>query len=76
MKKVDTTSDNKEGKPKAYIEISDEDVLFLKRYRKEQVKQILRYGQEYTDNDLVFASNNGSYLQNNTIGRIFFGFCK
>ena len=64
----------KEGKPKAYIEISDEDVLFLKRYRKEQVKQILRYGQEYTDNDLVFASNNGSYLQNNTIGRIFSDF--
>lgn len=64
----------KEGKPKAYIEITDEDVLFLKRYRKEQVKQVLRYGREYTGNDLVFASNDGSYLRNETISEIFSDF--
>ncbi len=66
----------KEGKPKAFIKISDEDVEFLKHYRKEQQKQRLCYSGEYRDSDLVFARKNGDYLYNTTVSEEFSRFAK
>ena len=67
----------KEGKPKAYIDITKEDVEFLKNFKKEQLKRRLLYRRsEYIDNNLVFCNNSGTYLINNTVSRVFSGFAK
>lgn len=63
----------KEGKPKAYIDITDKDVSFLKQHRKEQLKQRM-LNKTYTDNDLVFAKKDGTHLVNSTIGSVFTDF--
>ncbi len=66
----------KEGKPKAYIDITDQDVEFLKRYRKDQPEQKMRYRSEYKDSDLVFARKNGTSLRNDTVSKEFTKFAK
>ena len=64
----------KEGKPKSHIDITDQDVKFLKRYKKEQLEHKMRYRKSYIDNDLVFAKKNGTYLRNDTVSKEFTGF--
>lgn len=66
----------KEGKPKSLIDITAKDVEFLKQYKKEQLKQVMRNKLNYQDNDLVFAKNDGSHLRNDTIGSIFSAFAR
>ncbi len=64
----------KEGKPKCYIDISDEDVEFLKKYKIEQQKRRLQYRRTYHDNNLVFARKNGLYIHNSTVTKNFTNF--
>ncbi len=66
----------KEKKVKPYIDLSSEDVAFLKHYRQEQLKRRLRYQGSYTDNNLVFAKNDGSHLRNDTVSSEFSAFAR
>lgn len=66
----------KEKRVKPYIDLSPEDVIFLKRYRQEQLKERLRYQGSYTNNNLVFSQNNGSYLRNDTVSKQFSSFTR
>lgn len=66
----------KEKKVKPYIDLSPEDVEFLKQHRKEQLKRRLRYRGSYTDHGLVFAKNNGNHLRNDTVSSEFTAFAR
>lgn len=66
----------KEGKPKSVIDITQKDIDFLKEHRKEQLKLKMVYRNEYHDNDLVFARNNGTHLRNSTVSNVFTDFAQ
>lgn len=66
----------KEKKVKPYIDLSPEDMKFLKQYRQEQLKRRLCYRGSYNDLDLVFAKNNGSHIRNDTVSSEFTAFAR
>lgn len=66
----------KEGTPKAFIDLAQEDIDFLKLYRKEQAKEKLLYEGEYWDKGLVFAAKNGDYLRNEMVSKEFTNFAR